>query len=294
MSLNIEYLQQLSAFTKFANVRINAEDKNAVACITQDGGNVQEISKNSLDKPYAFFPLVLIRTNKQMNNETRALFKNTIANLFGGEDKIPQSVKDDMHFGTFDGKGHPLTAKRINIVKNSILKAIKENPYAGISEGEAMRILNAHGSDQIIDEPINRDSLTNTKFSINDDGDKGNDIISTNNNTTKSTSVKKTEEDPIALKNELSKLIQMQSDGKKLTQKQLVRLADLQQKVNGVGVMPTFGVQSDTVMRILNKNTTPIVKEEKKHPEEYDENFKDIALQHGKKPKTKKQFVFTE
>jgi len=250
MSLNIEYLQQLSAFTKFANVRINAEDKNAVACITQDGGNVQEISKNSLDKPYAFFPLVRSRTNKQMNNETRALFKNTIANLFGGEDKIPQSVKDDMHFGTFDGKGHPLTAKRINIVKNSILKVIRDNSDAGISEGEAMRILNAHGANQIIDEPINRDSLTNTKFSINDDGDNGNNIINTNT----------IKEAPKPQNNFRAELDQLREKANKLggtenlPVKDRMRLIQLEGMVNGRGIMENFGVTS----RVLSKNSTKI------------------------------------
>ena len=250
MNINTAYLDQLSAFTKFANDRINDNDKTAVARVTQNGGNVQEISKNSSDKPYAFFPLVRSRANKQMNNETRALFMNTIANLFGGEDKIPQSVKDDMHFGTFDNKGHPLTAKRINIVKNSILKVIRDNSDAGISEGEAMRILNAHGANQIIDEPINRDSLTNTKFSINDDGDNGNNIINTNT----------TKEAPKPQNNFRAELNQLREKANKLggtenlPVKDRMRLIQLEGMVNGRGIMENFGVTG----RVLSKNSTKI------------------------------------
>ena len=36
---------------------------------------------------------------KDMNNETRAIFKKAIADMFGGEDKIPASVKAVMKEG---------------------------------------------------------------------------------------------------------------------------------------------------------------------------------------------------
>ena len=273
MSLNVAYLDQLSAFTKFANDRINVSDKNAVACITQDGGNVQEISKNSLDKPYAFFPLVRSRANKQMNNETRALFKNTIANLFGGEDKIPQSVKDAMHFDTFDGKGHPLTAKRINITKNAILKAIENNPFAGISEGDAMRKLNGHESDQIGNESIDGNSLTNTNSSINDAGDEDNNIINTNT----------IKEAP-------------KPQGNTQTQ-QTVKKGGIYDNpafkaMNGKMMhnLPVGGTPQD-VQKALNPNSgTKIVVEHKSDDEILDMK----PVQQGKKPKAKKPKFFTE
>ena len=47
------------------------------------------------------------------NNMVRAEFKNAVVSVFGGEDKIPQSVKTAMKWDDFDGKGRPLTARRI-------------------------------------------------------------------------------------------------------------------------------------------------------------------------------------
>ena len=56
---------------------------------------------------------------KQANNYTRTIFKESIAKMFGGEDHIPDSVKDAMKMNDF-GKGRPLTARRILAVKAAI------------------------------------------------------------------------------------------------------------------------------------------------------------------------------
>ena len=53
------------------------------------------------------------------NNATRARFKTAIIDMFGGEDKIPKTVRDAMKLADY-GKGRPLTARRILAVKAAI------------------------------------------------------------------------------------------------------------------------------------------------------------------------------
>ncbi len=55
------------------------------------------------------------------NNRVRDLFKEAVADIFGGEDKIPESVKKSMKLGDF-GQGKPLTARRIMAVNVAIEK----------------------------------------------------------------------------------------------------------------------------------------------------------------------------
>ena len=66
--------------------------------------------------------------NKDANNETRRLFREAVAAMFGGEKNIPKAVADAMllkDYGT-DGKplGKPLTARRIMAVKAEVDKIV--------------------------------------------------------------------------------------------------------------------------------------------------------------------------
>ena len=58
---------------------------------------------------------------KDTNNAVRTLFKNTIVNMFGGENNIPKTVLDAMKLNDY-GKGKPLSARRIMAVKTAIDK----------------------------------------------------------------------------------------------------------------------------------------------------------------------------
>ncbi|MBR6074513.1 MAG: hypothetical protein IKP87_04345, partial [Victivallales bacterium] len=57
--------------------------------------------------------------SRDVNNAVRDLFKQAIADMFGGPDKIPESVRDAMKLSDF-GKGKPLTARRILAVKTAV------------------------------------------------------------------------------------------------------------------------------------------------------------------------------
>ena len=68
---------------------------------------------------------------KDVNNVTRDIFHKAVADMFGGESKIPDSVKAAMNMKRFDGSGRPLTAKRIMSVKVAIDQYNAQNPSAG-------------------------------------------------------------------------------------------------------------------------------------------------------------------
>jgi len=57
--------------------------------------------------------------SRDVNNAVRDLFKQAIADMFGGPDKIPESVRDAMKLSDF-GKGRPLSARRILAVKTAV------------------------------------------------------------------------------------------------------------------------------------------------------------------------------
>ncbi|MBQ1428171.1 MAG: hypothetical protein IIZ06_00740, partial [Kiritimatiellae bacterium] len=59
------------------------------------------------------------QASRDVNNAVRDLFKQAIADMFGGPDKIPESVRDAMKMADF-GKGKPLTARRILAVKTAV------------------------------------------------------------------------------------------------------------------------------------------------------------------------------
>ena len=58
--------------------------------------------------------MTILRTKdaKAANDEVRELFRKSIAEMFGGEGNIPDSVKDAMLLKDY-GSGKPLTARRI-------------------------------------------------------------------------------------------------------------------------------------------------------------------------------------
>ena len=76
---------------------------------------------------------------KAANDQVRDLFRRTIADMFGGERNIPDIVRDNMKLEDF-GKGKPLTARRINLVKIAIdtLGGGKFTDPASISKATSM------------------------------------------------------------------------------------------------------------------------------------------------------------
>ena len=128
--------QQFLQFTEFASDAIRNGDTKAIARKGVDSGipGVAEITSTTDDKVYA---IRRSQANKTANNTTRTMFKKAVAEIFGGESKIPDSVLAAMNMKDFD-KGKPLTARRIMAVKNAVDKERGKMRQAGLWLAKAL------------------------------------------------------------------------------------------------------------------------------------------------------------
>ena len=107
-------------FEKFAQLAASAsKGASAVRFLGYDGAaTVRDVVVTVSDKVGKIGRSVSV---KEANNTTRAIFRQSVAAMFGGEDRIPDAVKAAMKLGDY-GKGKPLTARRIIAVNNAIEK----------------------------------------------------------------------------------------------------------------------------------------------------------------------------
>ncbi|MBQ4439591.1 MAG: hypothetical protein II909_00425 [Kiritimatiellae bacterium] len=73
--------------------------------------------------------------SRKVNNDVRDLFKQAVAEMFGGPDKIPASVQDAMKLEDF-GNGKPLSARRILAVKSAV-DQVAEQFKSGVETNKA-------------------------------------------------------------------------------------------------------------------------------------------------------------
>ena len=122
VNFNSVYFQ---SFVDFAQQRFDAGDKTAVisATVTKplDGRKILTVDQSKTDFVHKWTRGFDEWT---VNDRTRNLFKQAVANLFGGESKIPESVKKAMLLADY-GQGKPLTARRILAVKEAITPFIE-------------------------------------------------------------------------------------------------------------------------------------------------------------------------
>ena len=122
MALDINgYNATFNEFVRFAQRNANVGDEKAVASARiqtepLEGRKIVSVTNSLTDEVHKW-----MRTNDEyaVNDRTRALFKAAVVNMFGGESKIPATVKRAMLLGDFDA-GKPLTARRILAVKAAI------------------------------------------------------------------------------------------------------------------------------------------------------------------------------
>ncbi|MCR5379993.1 MAG: hypothetical protein K6G44_03330, partial [Lentisphaeria bacterium] len=122
MPLNVnEYNQQFQNFVDFALERTQAGKGKTIAQINDVGTPIgaRAISNAKSDGIGGFAALFRTRNRQNVNDLTRELFKNAVIEVFGGESKIPESVKTAMIMQDY-GRGKPLTARRIMEVKEAI------------------------------------------------------------------------------------------------------------------------------------------------------------------------------
>ena len=120
------YNDTFRAFADFAKIMTTGQgDENSIARL-DTGVNIAEgslagrtITASTTDSIRGIFKWFRSADDKAANNEVRKLFKDAIIDMFGGESKIPESVKKAMVLADYD-KGKPLTARRILAVKAAI------------------------------------------------------------------------------------------------------------------------------------------------------------------------------
>ena len=120
MAINLDNAQY-GKFVQFAQEQMQAGHATAIA---RDGGEVpggdplagHSIAAATGDK---VAPLWRSADNKNANNATRDLFRQTIVDMFDGEANIPASVRNAMKMEDY-GQGKPLTARRILAVKTEL------------------------------------------------------------------------------------------------------------------------------------------------------------------------------
>jgi hypothetical protein len=109
---------QFDQFVKFANSAMTSTGEKSVAKLegTTTAQGDHKIDVRTDDKVGALFRK---GTTKTENDAVRDIFRDSVYEMFGGESKVPASVKDAMLMGDYR-KGKPLTARRILAVKQAI------------------------------------------------------------------------------------------------------------------------------------------------------------------------------
>ena len=131
---------QFERFVEFAEERVKAGKETAIARTGEvrigKGTPLEERAIYSTDKT-DFVGMTILRTKdaKAANDEVRELFRKSIAEMFGGEANIPDSVKDAMLLKDY-GSGKPLTARRILEVNNAIEALGRENIFHPYQDGK--------------------------------------------------------------------------------------------------------------------------------------------------------------
>ena len=113
-------------FNEFVKMAEGAKKQSSVVRFLGDAGSasVHEVSVTSSDRVGKIGRAADVKT---ANDTTRAIFRQSVAAMFGGESKIPQSVQDAMKLGDY-GRGKPLTARRIMAVKSAVVEALQNFP----------------------------------------------------------------------------------------------------------------------------------------------------------------------
>ena len=104
---------QFQQFVDFAEAAVSSGKQKAIARI--DAGELGGIVNRTIrpgSGDWVGIGAGRLASLKRANNTTRDAFMKAVADMFGGVDHIPDSVKEAMKLDDY-GKGKPLTARRI-------------------------------------------------------------------------------------------------------------------------------------------------------------------------------------
>ena len=125
MAINLDNVQ-FKQFVQFAESQANPGKSEAIARLA--GGNAlagRTIVASGSDHVRHWYNVWKgghSASNATENNDARALFREAVFAMFGGAEKVPESVKTAMKLEDYD-QGKPLTARRIIAVRDAVLRA---------------------------------------------------------------------------------------------------------------------------------------------------------------------------
>ena len=123
ISFNEDALAKLNTAFNYAQQAARTERTGNDSVIRINGESFT-CQVSHADAPKSGFGLFGFRGKDQqnLNNATRALFKQTVLDALGlkDENELPKSVKDAMKLSNYHNKGRPLTARRIIAVVDAI------------------------------------------------------------------------------------------------------------------------------------------------------------------------------
>ena len=125
MPVGIQYNEQFKAFADFAADRVAAGKSKAVARAENvyNPFSSRTVEAAPHDGPGGFAALFRSGASKRANDAARDIFRDSVHDLFGGESLVPASVREAMKLGDY-GAGKPLTARRIQAVKEAVDREI--------------------------------------------------------------------------------------------------------------------------------------------------------------------------
>ena len=118
MALTIS--NQFNKFVEFAESQRNPRTSTAVARLTAAAGNLDARNIHAANPRNDSVGRIGRRDDERgANNEARTAFRQTVIDMFGGEEYVPKNVRMAMKLNDYD-RGKPLTARRIMAVKVAI------------------------------------------------------------------------------------------------------------------------------------------------------------------------------
>lgn len=140
MAINLDNMQ-FKQFVRFAEMQANPGKSEAIARLSGGadplaGRTVTASSSDHVRHWYNLWKGGHSATNAAENNDARALFREAVFSMFGGAEKVPESVKTAMKLEDYD-QGKPLTARRIIAVRDAILRAADGVETGAISRAKA-------------------------------------------------------------------------------------------------------------------------------------------------------------
>ena len=127
---------QFRQFVQFAEMQANPAKSEAVARVTgeRDALAGRTITAATNDRVHHWYNYTGARseTNATENNDARALFREAVFSMFGGEANVPENVKGAMKLADYD-QGKPLTARRIIAVRDAGLAHLSDPATAKLT-----------------------------------------------------------------------------------------------------------------------------------------------------------------